>query len=129
MSDGPSQLEQTIATFEALLAEMKDVTREAHSTLKQLRHERREIDRMLAGDVKDMIDRRVDEVVKTELDRIGPEIHAQTSRIYARVSTEVQKLIDLSLGKEFVKANGREDLRPQLAAKMRQWIQEVIDGC
>jgi hypothetical protein len=126
MTDGPTMLELRIARFEELLEEMREATREAHSTLKEVRTQRREIEQMLGTDIRKTVEARVDAVVKAELDKIGPQLREQTSRIYARVTREVDKLIDLSLGKEFSNAHGREDLRPQLALKMREWIKEVI---
>jgi hypothetical protein len=126
MTDGPTMLELRIARFEELLEEMREATREAHSTLKEVRTQRREIEQMLGSDVRKTVEARVDSVVKGELDKIGPQLREQTSRIYARVTREVDKLIDLSLGKEFSNAHGREDLRPQLAEKMREWIKEVL---
>jgi uncharacterized protein YukE len=127
MTDGISHLDQRIARFEELLAEMKEETREAHSTLKEIRTQRREIDQLLGSDVRQMVDARVDAVVKGELDKIGPQIREQTSRIYARVNREVDKLIDICLGKEFSSVHDREDLRPQLAEKLREWLKEVIE--
>jgi hypothetical protein len=126
MTDGPTMLELRIARFEELLEEMREATREAHSTLKEVRTQRREIEQMLGTDIRKTVEARVDAVVKGELDKIGPQLREQTSRIYARVTREVDKLIDISLGKEFSNAHGREDLRPQLALKMREWIKEVI---
>jgi uncharacterized protein YukE len=126
MTDGPSMLEQRIEHFETLLEEMKETTREAHSTLKEIRTQRREISQMLGSDVRQMVDAQVTAVVKGELDKIGPQIREQTSRIYARINREVDKLIDICLGKEFSSVHGREDLRPQLAEKLREWLKEII---
>src|SRR5580765_28247 len=114
MSDGISQLDQRIARFEELLAEMKEATREAHSVLKQLRIEHREIEKFLSTAGKDMVEKRVDEVVKTELDKIGPAVREQTSLIYQRVGREIDRLIDIALGKEFAIQHNRSDLRPEL---------------
>lgn len=127
MSDGISQLDQRIARFEQLLEEMREETREAHSTLKQIHTVRREIEHMLKTDSKKMVDDRVGQVVVEELDRISPQLKEQTSRIYARVNREVDRLCDLCLGKEFAMRNGREDLRPELAEKLREWILDVIE--
>jgi uncharacterized protein YukE len=126
MTDGPSMLELRIARFEELLEEMREATREAHSTLKEIRTQRREIEQMLGTDIRKMVETRVDAVVVSELDKIGPQMREQTSRIYARVNREVDKLIDICLGKEFSSVHGREDLRPQLAEKLKLWIKEVI---
>lgn len=127
MSDGPSQLEQRIEHFEDLLRQMRQETREAHSVLKQLRLERRDIERHMITQTKKMVEERTDEVVQTELDKIGPQIREQTNLIYAKVGHQIDALIDLSLGKEFSHRNNREDLRPQLAEKLREWIREIID--
>jgi hypothetical protein len=127
MSEGLSQLDQRIERFEQLLEEMREETREAHSTLKQIHNTRRDIEQMLKTDVKKMVDDRVGQVVVEELDRISPQLKEQTSRIYARVNREVDRLCDLCLGKEFAVRNDREDLRPQLAEKLREWILDVIE--
>lgn len=126
MSDGPSMLEQRIAHFEELLEQMKAETREAHSVLKQIRNERKEVERLMSTNAKDMVERRVDEVVGKELEKIGPEVRKQTSLIYSKVGKEIDKIIDICLGKEYSQINGREDLRPQLAEKLRDWIRELI---
>lgn len=129
MSDatGLTRLEQQIERFESKIEEMAEVTREANSLLKQLRVERKEIERLLSKDVKKMVQERTDEVVKVELDEIGPKIREQTKLIYERVGEQIDKLIDLCLGKEFATNHKREDLRPDLAKKLRIWIQEIFD--
>lgn len=126
MSDGMSNLERRIDLFETLLQEMRDATRDAHSALKALQKERREFERLLSKEVQTQVDECVAAVVKTELDRIGPMLREHTSEIYDKVNKEVDKLVDLCLGKEFSVRNGREDLRPMLAAKLKEWINEVI---
>ena len=127
MSDGLSQLDQRIQRFEELLEEMREATQEAHSALKQLRIERRDIEKFLSTEGKKLVEERVEEVVKTELDKIGPEVRAQTSLIYTKVGKEIDRLIDIALGKEFAIQHNRSDLRPELAVKLREWILEVIE--
>lgn len=127
MADGLSQLDQRIEQFESLLEQMREATREAHSVLKQIRIERKEIDHIMLYDTKKLVDDRLGALVKAELDKVGPELREQTSKIYARVTREVDKLIDISLGREFSMRNGREDLRPQLAEKLKLWLIEVIE--
>lgn len=126
MSDGVSNLEMRISQFETLLDEMKAETREAHSALKFLQRERKEIERLLGSkEIKKLVDARVSEVVGGHLEKIGPEIREQTNLIYARVGEQIDKLIDLSLGREFARQKGREDIRPALAEKLREWIREI----
>jgi hypothetical protein len=127
MSEGLSQLEQRIDQFEKLLEEMKEATREAHGVLKQVRIEHREIERLLSHNAKQMVDDRVAHIVKEELAKIGPEIRKQSNLIYDKVGKQIDKIIDLSLGKEFSSVNGREDLRPELAEKLKVWLMEVIE--
>jgi hypothetical protein len=125
---GPSALEQRIERFEELLEEMRAETREAHSTLKAIRNERREIERLFkADDVSMLVEKRVTEVVKTKLDEIGPEIRDRTTLVYDKVGQQIDKLIDLSLGKKWTDKHSGEDLRPALAEKLKIWIREVID--
>jgi hypothetical protein len=124
---GASLLEKRINNFNQALADMKEATSEAHSVLKQLRQERKTIEELMKGaEIRRMVETRVDEVVKGELDEIGPGIREQTSRIYSQVSKEVDRLINLSLGKEHSLGRDSEDLRPLLAAKFREWINELI---
>lgn len=126
-SDGVTELEKRIAKFENLLSEMRAETTEAHSVLKETRKERERIEKLLAGkEIRHMINSRVDEIVKGELDKIGPEIRRQSSLIYDKVGHQIDRLIDIALGKEFSVNHNREDLRPILGAKLRQWIDEII---
>lgn len=126
MSGGIKSLEEKIDQFLELIEEMKEVTREAHSTLKMMQKERREFERYISTEGKKQINDRVDETVKNELDKIGPIIREQTNQIYDRVNKEVDKLIDLCIGKEFSFKRDHEDLRPLLADKLREWIKEII---
>lgn len=123
---GLTRLERKIEEFELKIEEMKTATQEANSLLKQIRIERREIEKIMSADVKAMVVSAVEECVKKELDEIGPEIRNQTSLIYERVGEQIDKVINLSLGKEFSTKLNKEDLRPLLAAKFREWIQEII---
>lgn len=125
---GAESLEERISYFETLLDDMKNETQEAHSVLKLIKHERKDIERLLGSkEIKKMVDDRVSEVVKEHLDKIGPTIRDQTNLIYNKVGQQIDKLIDLSLGKEFSHTHGREDIRPLLALKLKQWIREVIE--
>lgn len=129
MGEKVTPLEERIAHFEGLLELMKAATRESHSVLKEIKTERKEIERLLSSkEVRQLVHDRIDEVVKAELEKIGPELKKQSGRIYDRVERQVDLLIDLSMGREFSIANGREDIRPQLAKKLRAWIREVIDS-
>jgi hypothetical protein len=126
-SRGVETLEQKIEKFESLLIEIKERQREGHELLKELRTERREIERLLSTkELKKMVEDRVDEVVRTQLQEIGPEIERQCHRIYDRVGQQVDKIIDLSMGKEYSTVHGREDIRPLLAEKLKEWIKEVL---
>lgn len=123
---GMSSLDEKISQFESLIDDMKAETREGHATLKLMQRERREIERLLSSkEIKQLVDERVAEVVGTHLEKIGPEIREQTNLIYGRVGEQIDKLIDLSLGKEFARQKGREDIRPALALKLREWIREI----
>jgi transposase-like protein len=126
MAEGISKLEETINNFERLLQEMRDETREAHAVLKQLRITQREIEKLITTDVKNLIDDEVNKIVKEELDKIAPRLREQTSAIYDRVGNQVDKLIQISLGREFSATRNGSDLRPQLARHLREWIMEII---
>lgn len=127
MSDVSSRLEETINKFERLLDEMKEETREAHAVLKQLHIVERSIKKLLSTDVKKLVDDESSVIIRAELEKLGPSLREQTNHIYDRVGREVDKIIDLCMGKEFATANNREDLRPELAAKLRLWLKEIID--
>lgn len=118
--------EENLDKLVALSTELKSLVRESHEVLKDLKQERRLIEKMLSDDVKKMVDDKVGEVVKTELDRIGPEIRQQSSLIYDRVSDQIDKLINLMLGNEFG-SRKHADLRPMLAAKLREWLLEIVN--
>lgn len=126
MSDGIGMLDQKIQQFQDLLEEMRAETREAHSTLKQIRKEREEITKTLTNDVKKMVNDRAAEVVKKELDVLGPQIREQTKLIYEKVGKQIDILIDLSMGKRFAVDHGRSDIRPQLASKLRIFLNEIV---
>lgn len=126
MSEGLTRLEERINEFNALLEEMRQETREAHSVLKQLHHAQREIERMLQKDVKKMVDDRAGEIISKELAELGPGIRKQTNLIYDKVGREIDKLIDLSMGKEFARQRDHEDLRPELAKKLKAWLREIV---
>lgn len=124
-----SALEARILEFENKLMEMRDATREANAAIRDLRKERQEIERILGrGEIKQLVHARVEAVVKTELDKIGPEVKKQTQAIYEKVGQQIDKIIDLSLGKKFSTRKGREDIRPALAAHLRNWIREILDS-
>lgn len=120
-------LEQRIDEFNQLLEDMRAETQRGHQVLRDIRNEKREIDRLLkAPEIRKRVDDRVDEVVKSELALIMPTMKTHTDKIYAQVQKQVDILIDLCLGKEHSTKEGREDLRPELAAKLRVWIFEMI---
>lgn len=127
MPDGITSLEQKIELFEDLLKQMKEATREAHEALKPLQKERREVERLLKDGPKDRVNEEISAVVVAELKKIGPEIEERSQAIYKKVGEQIDKLIDLSMGKEFATDHGREDLRPALAKKLGIYIREVIE--
>lgn len=126
MSDGMGMLDQRISEFEALLQEMRNETQEAHSTLKQIRLVKRDIEKILSTDVKKMVEEEASKIVRGELDKLAPALKAESGKIYEKVGKEVDKLISLCLGKEFSRRHGQEDLRPVLAGHLRALIQQII---
>lgn len=128
MPEGMSELERNILRFEGARDELHAAVRDAHAVLKDLQKERREIERMMHDDVKKRVNDKVDKVVRSELEKIGPEIRKRTALIYEKVGEQIDKLINLSLGKEFSDKKGQKDLRPLLASKLREFILEVIDN-
>lgn len=124
MSEGMSELEKNIKRFEGILEELNFATRDAHAVLKDMREERRIVERMMHDDVKKRVNDKTDKVVRDELERIGPEVRKRTVMIYERVDEQIQKVIDIALGKELSTKKGKKDLRPILAEKLREFINE-----
>lgn len=128
MPDGVSIIERRIEEFKRALEDMREATSEAHSVLKQIREERREIEKLHKGDdVAKQVETRVNEVIVKKLEEIGPQIDKQTNHIYRKVGEQIDKLIDLSMGEEFSRDHERLSIRPGLAVKLKQWIREEID--
>lgn len=125
---GVASLEQKIQQFEELLEEMREATRTAHEALKQLRLEKREVERYLQNEGRIVVEARVNEVVKNELDKIAPEVKKHTNLIYEKIGQQLDKIIGITLGKELSTRYGTRDLRPELAEKLREWIQEIMDA-
>lgn len=121
-----TKLEATIAKLNATIDEARTATREGHELLRGLRDERRAIEKLLAVRAPQLVDDRIDEIVKRELDKLGPELAKQSQRVYDTVQRNIDRLIDLALGKDYATSHDRQDIRPQLASKLRQWIREVV---
>lgn len=127
MAEGMTQLEKNIQRFEKAKNDIDESVREAHKVLKDLQYERRQIERLLGGEVKTIVHDRVDAVVKRELDVIAPSIKKQTDRIYEKVGEQIDILINICLGKPLADRQGKEDLRPVFAARLRELIQDIIE--
>lgn len=123
---GIDHLEAKIAQLEELMEELDAKKRDANATLKLLQKERREVEAYLKTVGKKMVEEEVTRVVKTELDIMGPKLRAHADGIYDTIRENVDKIVDLSLGKEFAISHDRVDLRPLLAEKLRLWIKEII---
>jgi TPP-dependent pyruvate/acetoin dehydrogenase alpha subunit len=123
---GIEHLEAKIAQLEEIMEQLDASKRDARSTLKLLQKERRETEQYMKTIGKEMIEEAVTRLLKQELDIMGPQMREHTNLIYDKIGKETDKLIDLCLGTEFSHRNGREDLRPQLAEKLRIWIKELI---
>lgn len=125
---GLEKLEMRIRELEEKVAEMRDATREANMLLRDLKMQKKEVERLLGmEDVRKLVHDRVDEVVTTELDRIGPQMREFSSHVYDKVGKQIDMLVDIMLGKELSTRAKNADLRPQLAEKMKVWIREVIE--
>jgi GTPase involved in cell partitioning and DNA repair len=127
MPEGLTELEKKINLFQDLLAEMKEETREAHSVLKQIRAERKEINKYLETQTKSLINDRVDSILREEIESIGKVFEKQSNLIYEKVGNQIDKLINICLGKEYSQKEGTKDLRPILAAKLREFMMETIN--
>lgn len=126
---GLEKLEMRIRELEEKVEEMREATREANMMLRDLKAERKQVEKLLGqGELKKMVNDRVETVVSAELERIGPEIRNYSSSIYDKVGEQVDKLIEIMLGKETSTRGAHADLRPQLAEKMKVWIREIIES-
>lgn len=121
-----AKLEEKIAALEEAAESLKKETQEAHGVLKDIRAERKIVQRLMGDDIRKMVEERVAAVVKEELDQLGPQLRDQTSQIYDKVGNEIDKLIRICLGREYSDRIGKEDLRPKLAARLRETILEVM---
>jgi hypothetical protein len=98
-----ADLDERISQFETLLDEMRSETMQARSALTKMQRERKDLERILGSkELKSVVEHR------------------------DRVTEEVNKILDICLGKEFSTKVGREDIRPALAEHLREWIQEII---
>lgn len=123
---GIEHLEAKIAQLEEIMEELDAKKRDANSTLKLLQKERRDTEAYLRTAGKEMIEESIVRLLKKELDILGPKMKAHTDGIYDKIGSEVDRLIDLCLGADYSVSKGRPDLRPQLAAKLRIWVLEII---
>lgn len=123
---GIEHLEAKIAELHELMEQIQEERREANSTLKLLQKERRESERYLRTVGKEMMEEAFSNMLKAELDLLGPRMREHTNSIYDKIATETDRLIDLCLGAEYSASKGRPDLRPQLAEKLKIWVFEII---
>lgn len=119
-------IEDSINRLLEVQHETRDLLREAHSTLRDLRQIKREIEKLLGPTAHSLVEHEVSTLVKKALDDLTPKLKNFSTETYDRVSDQIQKLIDLAMGQEFSVKAGREDIRPLLALKLRAWIQEII---
>lgn len=101
-------------------AEMRELIREGHGLLKDLRAERREIERLLNG-IPAKVDARIEERVKAGLEALSETtrktIDAATERVFARFD----RLADTLTGTD--KAQRRQGKRP-----LEQLVREHCDA-
>lgn len=122
-----TSLEETINKFEGLLEEMRAETQVAHGVLRDIRAEKKEIDRVMKGDtVRKLVDERLQVVVRAELDRIGPEIKKLSHGVYKKVQEQADMIINICLGQELSNQKDKEDLRPMLAKQLKQWVLDTV---
>jgi exonuclease VII small subunit len=122
-----SKLEQTITRLQEAVTACKEATREAHQATKDLRAERQQVQQLLGPTAKELVHSKVEDLVTTEFNKLGPVLKANSRSIYDRVQQQIDMIIDLSLGKQGSTRKGHEDLRPVLASKLRDWLQVEID--
>lgn len=122
-----TSLDEKIADMKAAADDMRSVVSEGHAFLKDLRTERREIERLLEPRAAALVEEHLTRLVKEGMAELGNVLHVQSQGIYERVQGQVDKLINLCLGPEHALGRGKvEDLRPRLAAMLRLWLRDEI---
>ncbi len=112
-----------VARIRQAAEDAREAIQEGHILLQALKDERKEIQKLLRSDVEKLVEDRV----KKELEELGESIKKASRDAYRKVGQQIDKLIDLSLGSEFATHHNRVDLRPGLAAKLREWLIEELN--
>lgn len=118
--------EDNIARLEQATTEVREVVAEAHAVLKDMRSERREIERLLGTHAAQLVENRLNGLVKEGMDELGRMLRETSDGIYEKVGQQVDKLINLALGPENAIGHRRENLRPKLALMLQQWVRDEI---
>ncbi len=109
----PHDLQQTAG-------ELRELIREAHGLLKDLRTERRAVERLLDG-IGDRVDTRIDDAVKTGLEQLGESTRQAMDNAVAKVGKEFERLERIFLGTDAESRRSGlvplEDLFREAAAK------------
>jgi F0F1-type ATP synthase membrane subunit b/b' len=118
-------LEKAIQRFEEAQEGLREEVRNAHAATKALKEERKEAEKLIKESLKSIETRIIKEVEKN-FEQMQKEFAVETHRLYERVQRQVDILIDIALGKRSTRSGDKKDIRPALAAKMREWIMEEL---
>jgi ABC-type transporter MlaC component len=93
----------------AAAEELRDLIREAHSLLKDMRAEKREIKQLLDG-IPARVDARIEDRVRTGLEVLGKETKKAMDASVAKVTAEFDRLESILTGTE--RTQRRQGKRP-----------------
>lgn len=123
---GLEDLNRSIERFEKASADLREACREAHEATKSAIQIRKELERASQNAVE-RFDKMIEDYVAKELEQIGEKATEASNHIYDKVGQQIDILINTALGKHMSRRGRTEDLRPALAKKLREWIQEELD--
>lgn len=119
MTDIPTKADLAAQRLAEAVEAAKEATREANAAKKDLERARKEAHEFITGDLRATI---TEEMQRT-MGAFNDEFPKQVQSMYAKVSEQVDLLINLAVGKP---GRNGDDLRPEMAAMFGKWIGEQL---
>lgn len=124
---GESTLLVNIARMEQLLADLREERRQANAATKDLNLALREARVFYEKKLRQDFGEHVAGIVKSGLKEYSETTAKAAHDAYSHVQKQIDVLVDLALGRPHETRDGKKvDLRPALAKKLRQAIDEMI---
>lgn len=123
---GLEELEKAINRFEEAQKNLREEVRLAHQATKEAIQARKALERHAQSAIE-ALDRKIEEYVQKELSQLGEKATEASNHIYDKVGEQIDILIGLSLGEKLSRSKNKVDIRPALAAKLREWIQDELE--